>query len=83
MANLRGRIFAQDSSRNKIVSRLASQHITVKADTWRTFVTVNLSRDGSGEIIVSRIENNQAANPEHGNVSMNRTVIHTYLIEAE
>ena len=83
MANLRGRIFAQDSTRYKEVSRLASQHITVKAGTRRTFVTVNLSRDGSGEVIVSRIEDNQAANPEHGNASMSRTIIHTYQIEAE
>ena len=67
MANLRARIIAVDSIRTKEVSRLGSKQVIVHADTWKTFVTVNLLPDGSGRVTVAR----------------DSRVIHLYEIEAE
>ena len=79
MAALRARIFAQDNSCQKEVSRLASRDIVAHIDTWRTFVTVKMNADGSGEVIVSRKPSpNAIAFPNNHEV-----VIHSYEIEAE
>ena len=67
MANLRARIIAQDSTRIKEASRLGERQVITHADTWKTFVTVNLNADGSGRVVVAR----------------NKMVIHLYEIEAE
>ena len=67
MANLRARIIASDSNRTKEASRLGSRQIVTHADTWKTFVTVNLLPDGSGRVTVAR----------------DSRVIHLYEIEAE
>jgi hypothetical protein len=77
MAALRARIFAQDNSRQKEVSRLAQRDIVTHTDTWRTFVTVKLSADGSGEVVVSR-KPDPNTNPNNREV-----VIHSYTILPE
>ena len=54
MANLRGQINS-DSGRTR-ASRLAQREIYVSADTWRTFVSVYLNKDGSGVVYVDRTD---------------------------
>lgn len=50
MAALRGTIESDRST----VTRLSHKHLSVKADTWRTFARVELDKDGHGYLIVKR-----------------------------
>ena len=43
-----------DSSRVKETHRLGSQYSEARANTWRTFTTAFVSRDGSGYVRVTR-----------------------------
>jgi hypothetical protein len=50
MAALRGVIQGERGS----ASRLAHHHLHVDADTWKTFVDVELMKNGEGRICVQR-----------------------------
>jgi len=43
-----------DSSRAKETHRLGSQSSTAQANTWSTFTTAHVNRDGSGYVEVRR-----------------------------
>jgi hypothetical protein len=43
-----------DSSRAKEAHRLGSQSSTAQANTWQTFTTAHVNRDGSGYVEVIR-----------------------------
>jgi hypothetical protein len=44
----------RDSSRAKETHRLGAQSSTARADTWQTFTTAHVNRDGSGYVEVRR-----------------------------
>lgn len=44
-----------DSSREKSVQRLGDQYSTAHANTWKTFTTCHVNKDGSGYVEVERI----------------------------
>lgn len=54
MANTIAKCFGSDSTRTKEASRLGSQSATAQANTWRTFTTCTVDRDGSGYVQVVR-----------------------------
>lgn len=54
MAATRAWLETADSSRRKTASRLGSQYAEAHADTWATFATAHVNRDGSGYIEVRR-----------------------------
>lgn len=55
MAALRGTIISDRSE----ATRLSHKTLRVKADTWRTFVAVELRADGSGKVTFRRNEGTQ------------------------
>ena len=54
MAATIARAYGNDSTRTKETHRLGGQSSTARADTWRTFTTAHVNRDGSGYIEVRR-----------------------------
>jgi hypothetical protein len=54
MAALIGRVIAWDKTRTKEVHRLASQSVLAEANTWHTFASVTMERDGSGKAVILR-----------------------------
>jgi hypothetical protein len=47
MASLRGTLSPDQSAG---VTRLGHRHLTARADTWNTFGTITLAKDGSGTV---------------------------------
>jgi hypothetical protein len=43
-----------DSTREKVTHRLGSRYASAEAATWRTFATVTVWADGSGEVTITR-----------------------------
>lgn len=69
MANCRARAYGFNSTGSTSeASRLGSQGAMAHADTWQTFTTVFVARDGSGYVKVERPKG---------------TIIHAYDFEAE
>jgi hypothetical protein len=54
MAATIARAFGNDSTRTKETHRLGGQSSTAQANTWSTFTTAHVNRDGSGYVEVSR-----------------------------
>jgi hypothetical protein len=54
MAATIARATGYDASRVKETHRLGSQSSTAQANTWQTFTTAHVNRDGSGYVEVSR-----------------------------
>ena len=54
MAATIAKCVGNDTNRAKTASRLGSQSATGQANTWRTFTTCYVERDGSGYVRVVR-----------------------------
>lgn len=54
MAATIAKAFGGDSTREKAVHRLGSLYSRAEANTWRTFVTAFVKKDGSGYVEVRR-----------------------------
>jgi len=54
MANTIARIIRERPYNQPEVHRLGSQEAHVEANTWRTFTTAHVNRDGSGFVRVTR-----------------------------
>jgi hypothetical protein len=54
MANTIAHCEGSDKTRDKSASRLGSESATGRADTWSTFTTCHVTKDGSGYVSVVR-----------------------------
>lgn len=54
MANTIARAIGYDKRRRKETHRLGSEEARGEANTWRTFATAVVSKDGSGYVSVQR-----------------------------
>jgi len=55
MASTIAKATGGDTNREKSVQRLGLRHSTAHANTWKTFTTCHVNKDGSGYVEVKRV----------------------------